>query len=524
MKMTMFLMAGAVIAFSPLPSPEGEAAGAAVTQEQAPSTAELVANVRRAIGYDQLSRFAPAFTISERDMEGRVRQLQFGTRHGELRDGTDFIHDGRLAWQHDSRRGMLVPSGLRQREKTAWPLWVRGHWWLNEQNDFHVRVDPAQSNAAEVAVILSLPEGVVGATLYVDRASWLPRRLVVPYERGPFTQHYRDYRSFEGVQFPTDVESIYRDTSRHQLISVTRLPSTAAFVRPPLPADHRFDERRAATVETRAGAPFPGGTPGHVYVRALVNDGREGWWHFDTGSDSSIIDEAMAEEFGMEVIGTHRSMGADGTPRDGTWRRARSVTVGRIRIENAIFRALDLSANNAPPGERRMGTFGYDLFARAVVEYGDGGRFVRICDPRTYRLPRGAQWQRLQHVDSTPAFPGVVEGRLGLFQLDTGSAGSVDFTKHFHERAGLLRNRPTRPMGIAGSGGEFAVQVGRVSEFHLAGQTYRDLEVAFRTGGISREGSAGTVGREVLGRFTMVFDYPHQRLAFLPSGRSGSCR
>ncbi|HEX8528036.1 retropepsin-like aspartic protease, partial [Allosphingosinicella sp.] len=273
----------------------------------------------------------------------------------------------------------------------------------------------------------------------------------------------------------------------------------------------------------RAGAAFAGGTPGHVYVRASINDARDGWWHFDSGADSSVIDESVAQEFGMEVIGTHRSMGADGVPREGTWRRARSVTVGRIRIENAIFRALDLSANNAPPGERRMGTFGYDLFARVVVEYGDGGRFVRICDPATYRLPRGGRWQKLQHIDSTPAFPGSVEGRLGLFQLDTGTVGSIDFTQHFHQRAGLLRNRATRRMNVAGSGGSFPVEVGRVSDFRLAGQVFEDLEVAFRTGGISREGSAGTVGREVLDRFTMVFDYPHQRLAFLPAGSSGSC-
>jgi hypothetical protein len=217
-------------------------------------------------------------------------------------------------------------------------------------------------------------------------------------------------------------------------------------------------------------------------------------------------------------------MGADGTPREGTWRRARSLTIGRIRIENAIFRALDLSANNAPPGERRMGTLGYDLFARAVVEYGDGGRFVRICNPANYRLPRGAHWQKLQHIDATPAFSGSVEGWTGLFQLDTGTAGSVDFTKHFHERTGLLRNRETRRMNVAGSGGSFPVEVGRVSDFRLAGQVFRALEVAFRTGGISREGSAGTVGREVLDRFTMVFDYPHQRLAFLPARSSGSCR
>ena len=523
MKQLGLLIAGAAAAMVTTAPPAARADNQAQAPAANPSVAEVLDKVRQAVGHERLTRFAPAFAISERDAEGAVHELQFGTGGGELRNGTEFIHDGRLAWQWDSRRGMMVPSPLRQREKAAWPLWVRGHWWLDPRSGFHARVAAERSSAAEVAVELSLAGGVVGATVFIDRTSWLPLRVVVPYERGPYTLLLRDYRNVNGVLFPFDVESTYRGTNRRTVQSVVRLASTADFVRPPLPADHRFDPRRPAALTTRAGAPFANGTPGHVYVRGSVDDGREGWWHFDSGADSSIIDESVAEAMGMEVIGTHRSMGADGNVREGTWRRARSLTIGRIRIERPVFRALDLSANNAPPGERRMGTLGYDLFARAVVEYGQGGRFVRICDPAGYRLPRGAQWQRLQHIDSTPAFPGVAEGRLGLFQLDTGTSGSIEFMPSFFQPAGLLRNRETRRVNVAGSGGSFPVELGRVSEFRLGGAVFTDVEAAFRTGGISREGSAGTVGREVLDRFTMVFDYPNQRLAFLPAGRSGSC-
>lgn len=236
-----------------------------------------------------------------------------------------------------------------------------------------------------------------------------------------------------------------------------------------------------------------------------------------------MIDEAVADELGLEIIGSTTSTGADGNVRKATFRRAKSLTVGRIRMENVVFAALDLSRNNAPPGERRMGTIGYDLFARSTVEYGDGGRRVRICNPATYRLPRGGQWQRLEHIDQTPAAKGAVDGLLGLFQLDTGTAGSIDFTKPFHERNGMLKGRETRTVQVAGAGGTFPVAVGTVAEFRLGGEVFRDLEVAFRTGGLSREGSAGTIGREVLNRFTMVFDYPNQRLAFLPASSSGSC-
>lgn len=518
------MMAAMVLATG---APRCEAA-VAVQAEEAPtaampSTSEVLRNVRAAVGQDRLGSFGKAFEFTETGSDDRTYRIRFGTQSGELRNGDEFLYDGALGWQFDSRRNMFVPASLRQREKAAWPLWVRGHWWLEPKSGLQAKMLPEESNAREVAVSLSLPGGVAGATVYVDRGTWLPDRIVVPYERGPFTQRYSDYRSIGGVRFPFAVETSYRDKSSRTVVSVAPIAPASSFARPRPPLDYRFDRARPAALETRQGAPFPSGTPAHVYVRATADDVREGWWHLDSGADTSIIDEAVAEGLHMEVIGTHRSAGADGKPVEGTWRRAKSLTVGRIRIENAIFRAMDLGANNAPPGERRMGTLGYDLFARALVEWGDGGRRVRICDPATYRLPRGARWQRLDHIDSTPAFRGVAEGLSGLFQIDTGNAGTVDFAKPFHERNNMLRSRPTRPVQVLGSGGSFAVEVGRLADFKFAGQDFRDLEVTFRTGGVSREGSAGTIGRDVLERFTLVFDYPHQRLAFLPAGTSGAC-
>jgi hypothetical protein len=500
------------------------APGADAPSETAlPSASQVLRNVRAAVRQERLKGFGRGFEIVETDSEHETRRIRFGTRSGELRNGDEFLFDGRLGWQFDSRRNMFFPASLRQREKAAWPLWIREHWWLDPKSGFEARLLPEESDDRDVAVALSAPGGVVEATVYVDRRTWLPDRIVVPYERGPFTQSYRDYRSIRGVRFPFAVDTRYRDQSRSKVSSVAALESTSLFARPRPPLDHRFDPAAPAELETRQGVPFPSGTPGHVYVRATADDVRSGWWHLDSGADSSIVDEAVAKELGMAVIGTHRSAGADGKPVEGTWRRAKSLTVGRIRIENAIFRAMDLSANNAPAGERRMGTLGYDLFARAVVEWGDGGRRVRICDPRTYRLPKGATWQRLEHIDSTPAFRGVAEGVSGLFQIDTGNAGTIDFAKPFHERNNMLRSRPTRQVQVLGSGGSFAVEVGQLADFKFAGQDYRNLEVAFRTGGVSREGSAGTLGRDVLERFTLVFDYPNQRLAFLAAGRYGAC-
>ena len=523
MKMRNLLLAGlACASAAPLSASEVAPRAETVTPTSL-SVRAVMQHVRQAVGLTNLTRFGNAFAIVQADSDGAKRQLSFGTRRGEVSTGREFVDDGAIAWQADARRNLAVPASIRQREKLAWPLWVRGYWWLNPASGFAAQLSQSESNQKEIAIALSRPDGVVGATVYVDRSSWLPTRVVVPYERGPFTERYSDYRSVNAVKFPFAIATDYRNRSQSTVLSVTALKSKSAFSKPAFAPDHGFDAKRPAALTTRDGVPFPNGVPGHVYVRASVDGGPEGWWHFDSGADTSIIDESVARTLGMEVVGTHRSSGADGKVREGTWRKAKGFTVGRLRIDNAVFRAMNLSGNNAPPGERRMGTIGYDVLARAVVEWGRNGHDVRICDPGQYRLPGGARWQRLRYIDSTPAFPATAEGHAGLFQIDTGTVAAVDFTKSFTERNRLLESRKTQAMNALGSGGTYAVQVGQLKTLQLAGRVFRDLEVSFRTGGFSREGSAGTIGRDVLNRFTLVFDYPHQRLAFLPVGRAGHC-
>jgi hypothetical protein len=501
------------------------AAAASRSDSSLPSAAQVLASVRQAVGYRSLAAMPNGYSINEKraGQQGEANTIQFGTLRGEMRNGDEFGFDGSYAWQHDSRRNRAVPSPQRQREKFAWPLWVRGHWWLNPKSGMNIAVLPAESDGQTVALSLSLPEGLVPATLYVDRSTWLPSRLVVPYERGPFTARYADYRDVHGLKIPFTVDTSYRTESRSQVLLMALNPDLSDFAAPSLPADHSFDPAKPAALETTAGVPFGPGSPGHNYARAAA-DGQSGWWHLDSGSDSMIIDTAVADALGMEIIGTHRSMGADGKAKEGTWRRGKSFMLGRIRIENPVYRAIDLSQNNAPPGKRRMGTIGYDLFARSVVEYSGGGTNVRICDPRRYRLPSGARWQKLEHIDATPAFRGTVDGRLeGLFQVDTGAAGTIDFAQPFHERHGLLKGRATDSLELLGSGGSFSVERGRLDRFDFADRRYDKLEVTFRTGGVSREGSAGTIGRTLLEPFTTIFDYSHHRVAFVPAGKQGRC-
>ena len=483
------------------------------------SAADIVARVRRATGHRNLARLRHGFAIVETEEgDGSGMTRLFG-KAGAVRNGSEFGYDGQVAWQMDSRRGAPVPMNLRQFEKLAWPLWVRSGQWLDRDSGITASLIPAESNSSQVALRLERKGGVLPATLFVDRSTWLPARLVVPYDRGPFTALYSDYRRSLGTMIAHRTQSTYRGSTTFVVTSVRALAGTEARFEMAQPADYSFDEKAPALLELRRGTPIAAGDPGHVYARPEVDGEAVGWFLFDSGADGMMIDTRIADRLGMPVIGRANSVGADGTPRPGTFRRGKSFRLGRLTIKDPVYLAVDLSANNAPAGEKRAGVIGYDLLARAVVEFQGTGDRIALCDPARYRLRAGARWQRLSFMDSTPAIRTRFEGgRTGLFQLDTGSAATVDFYPGFTKAEGLLEGRSTREHRSQGAGGTFPVQVGRLREFELGGRRFRDVEVSFRTGGVGRDGGAGVIGRELMAGFTTIFDYSHRRVSLAPLG------
>jgi hypothetical protein len=481
------------------------------TARPADEPRHVIAAVRRATGAAAIERQPFGIVIGEADDPVLIG------RRGQLRRGGELGSDGDVFWHVDERRHAGVPVNLKQFEKLAWPLWVRGGWWLNPKSGITASVVAGETDSRTIALRLMRPGGIVPAIVYVDRATSLPARLVVPYDRGPMTVVYSDWRPALGGKLPFATETTYRDTQRRQAQSVRALTraETASFALP-RPTHYSFDPAAPAAVPVRKGTPFSGDASPHVYMMPEVDGKAVGPFLLDSGADGMMIDETIADALAMPVIGRTNSIGADGNPRPATFRQGKSFRIGRLLITEPVYLALDLSHNNAPPGEKRAGVIGYDVFARATVEFAGTGETVLICDPTRYRPAGGTRWQRLLFMDSTPAIRTPFAGGEGLFQVDTGTAASVDFYPGVAERYGLLGKAGARDLVSSGAGGSFTVRVGTLPWFEFGGRRFPNLEVTFRTSGIGRDGGTGLIGRDLMASFVTVFDYPARRIAFLP--------
>ncbi|HEV7857720.1 MAG TPA: retropepsin-like aspartic protease [Pyrinomonadaceae bacterium] len=486
---------------------------------------QVLINVRKAIGYDRLKGVKRGFILEEYsgDKVDNPTTMWFGT-NGEYRlgaksaDDRPFGYDGKFGWQID-RNGLPAPMPQRLREKNLIPAWVRGGWWLNERAPFVFSLLPSETNDKQVALNMKLEQGLVGAKILVDRSTWLPSTLVVEYERGPYTMAFKDYQETSmGFRMPAATSVNYRgkDTEyRMKSVALIAKDANAPFAVPALPADTTFDNSLPAELKVAQGVPFSDGAPGHFYVRASVDGKDVGWFHFDTGADMMQIDTKLADELKMPVLGKSQTRGADGKPQEVTIRQGKTFQVGRVTVKNPLFLATDMSGRNAPPGEKRAGYLGYPLFARVVMEVTGGGKTIALYDPKSYKLGKG-KWQELSYIDVTPAVVCRLEGnRAGLFQLDTGTVGTVTFYEKYIKDEKLLEGRKVKEETNVGAGGTYQELTGHIEWFELAGYRFKNPEASFRVAGLSREGGAGVVGREFLSVFKIVFDYPDRRIAFI---------
>lgn len=487
---------------------------------------KVLANVRRAINYEKVGRLRRGFVVEEfvvdakgaaQSLESRVLTFGAGGAFREDSKPTNarpFGFDGSYGWQVD-RTGLAAPMPQRLREKLLIPAWARSGWWLDARAPLVFSILPEETNEQRVALSMRLRRGLVGAKVFVNRATWLPDSLVVEYERGPYTVTYKDYQESLGLRFPQSILVNYRGSDSEYRVRTVMEANGNVFAAPPLPPDTSFDNTLPAELRVAQGVPFSGGSPGHYYVRPVV-DGREiGWFNFDTGSDAMHIDTKFADELKMPVLGKSQTRGSDGKVQEVTIRQGKTLQLGRVTFKNPLYLAMDLSARNAPPGEKRAGQVGHPLLARVVMEVTGGGKKMALYDPASYKLGRG-KWQQLSYIDLTPAVFCRFEGnREGLFQLDTGYTGTVTFYDKFIADEKLLEGRATKDETETGSGGTYKLLTGAIEWFELAGVRFKNPKVGFRVAGLSREGGAGVVGREFLSPFTIVFNYPERRIAFI---------
>lgn len=417
--------------------------------------------------------------------------------------------DGQVSWTSDR---MHLERTIELEEADMWKpyAWlISGHWL--DAPELHVR----EIAGATPMLALALEGTPLEMTLTLDPASSLPVELVYEDDTGPIRWDFADWRAVGGRKLPhhwTFDSGSSVDT--YALASYAQVADDGAAFHFPAhaPQDVRFDASLDGEIEVER---VPSG---HLLVEPTVEGKSVGWFIFDTGAGSMVIDPKVADELGLPKLGEVLTVGIGGKA-SAAFRQGKRFELGPLALVNPTYVELDLSFLQALFGRKVAGIVGYDLLARCVAEIETATPYIALHDPAHFTL-RDGTWQDLIVCHNTPCTKARFEGeREGLFRLDTGANGTVAFHAPAVVALGLLTGRKVTSSQAGGVGGMADSKEGVLEWFELAGHRFAKPAVSFsqaNTGAFTDVYTTGNIAQQFLAPFRMVLDYPHDRIAFVP--------
>jgi len=423
--------------------------------------------------------------------------------------------DGRECWVVDMT-GCPRRLELYERDYLRLQVGLQTGQWLADVVAADIALAP--EHGEEGTVVLDLRQGRLKARLRVDRSTWLPVTLVLTGVAGAETWTFSDYRGDLGWKLPGKMtikrEGSKDDTYHVRSVSIARSVSASGRYFDPItarPNDTRFDRAASPTLEVKR-APT-----GHFLVRPRIDGVDLGWFIFDTGAGSSaVLDPSATARLKLRHLGARPITSMMGTVRAAIL-RGEKLEIGPMTLDRPFFVEMDLAFIRKVMGQEVVGIIGYDLLSRCVAEITLAEQSLKIHDPDKYRL-EPAPWQRLTLNQAVPTVEATFEGdRKGRFRIDVGAAGPAG-TVLFHapavEYLQLTKNRKLTTAKV----GPVRIALGKIAWFELAGHRFENPVVIFaldHQGPFGDEYVEGNIGVEFLKPFRVVFDYPHERMAFI---------
>ena len=265
---------------------------------------------------------------------------------------------------------------------------------------------------------------------------------------------------------------------------------------------------------------------GRIHLPVSVNGNAPGSFVLDTGAAGSAIDETYARQIGIVPTGKSRALGAGGAVDVPL---ATDVPLRFGTIDHTVPRLpmIPLAPVSARAGHRMDGVLGHDVLRSLVVEVDYERKTAAFHDPAAYTPPAGAVrlpirfHGRLPTVDARVTLP---DGRTltANMLIDTGAGGGFRFSGPFVQKQKIeLANAIDTTLGF-GVGGASNDRVGRVTRAEVAGFTFENPLAVLtlgNKGALAEEKLDGLIGAEILRRFTLVIDYPHQQFLLVPNSR-----
>ncbi|WP_426701896.1 aspartyl protease family protein [Rhodanobacter sp. Col0626] len=439
--------------------------------------------------------------------------------------------DAQGRW-HQDMSGLIHPyDSAEARAMAVTESWVQRFGVLTAPASASYRTLPdVTENGHRFARLEASLQGGRTATLWIDKATHRLDRAVWPGSFLIMTQRYTDYRPVQGLQLPFRISNsaaTATGTSDGDSIDVIdRYQPLAA-----LPANALARPDPTVRDVSMQGDAKRTTVPMHFQGNVLLVDVRidgHGPLPFilDTGGHSILTDDA-AKKLGLASQGKGVSTGSGPGSMSTAYTRVTHLTMGGADIRDQTFLVMPYGYPFSERGGKEpiAGILGLEIFERFAVTF-DYDHQQLILQPFDHGTPPAeakGNTLPLRFTYDMPSIDASVDGKHGVFGVDTGNSGYLLLFPQWVEREGLLAHYATGyPQPTGGVGGAFTSHIAHVRSMQL-GDAAMGTPLAQLTradaGATGNPTEAGNIGQDVLSRFNVHFDYRRQSMTLLPRHR-----
>jgi hypothetical protein len=525
LRVRLLLLAGLLLPVALLATPSGTGPTA------------LLEQVRQAHGGDRWNNVGALLAEGQDSGDGLSGPIRTAV---DLHSGHFAVHvrnpvypradgfDAKGRW-HQDMSGLIHPfDSAEARAMAITESWVERFGVLTAPTDASYRVLPdVTENGRSFARVEATPRGGHPATLWIDKATHRLDRVVWPGSFLTMTRRYADYRTVQGLQLPFRIRNtgatVTGVTDGDNVDVIERYRPLAT-----LPAD--AIERPDGTVRdvTMHDDAKHTTTPMHfqgnvLLVEASINGSRSMPFILDTGGHA-ILTEDTAKQLGLISQGKGISTGSGPGSMSLAYTKVAKLTMGAAEIRDQPFLVMPYGYSFAERGEKPSiaGILGLEIFERFAVTF-DYDHAQLVLQPFDHGSPPAAAKGNglpLRFTFDMPVVDASLDGKRGVFGIDTGNSGFLLLFPQWAEREGLIAHYAKGyPQTTGGVGGAFLSHIAHIRSLQLGDATVGNpLAQLTRAdaGAVGNPTEAGNIGQDVLSRFNVHFDYRRQTMTLLP--------
>ena len=260
-----------------------------------------------------------------------------------------------------------------------------------------------------------------------------------------------------------------------------------------------------------------------IVLQVRVNNSIPMKFFLDTGAGMSVLNVSKASGLNLKRADSLNANGVGGTIQ-GYLAKGATLSVSGASVTNQPMAILPLDF----PCEAHdvAGIIGYDFINSFVVEIDYDAKTITLSDPSSYQYKGPGDLIPLIITGNTPRVRAKVgppggPSLEGLFEVDTGSDGTLTINSPFVKKHALLESFKTQfDSTHRGLGGEAKSVDVRMGDFQLGRYVVPSPLVSLSQdseGSLSSEINDGPLGNEILRRFRIVIDYSRRRMILEPN-------